>query len=242
MKFFILFLHQVSKIIWHLIPKQIQKLFLGISGELNIYDIYKKEEILNSYNYYKKYLQTSVVLEHTDEIRRYSVINSLENDKENVKYNLEFGVYTGRSINLFSKYCKKVYGFDSFEGLSHDWIGTRIARGHLNLNKKLPKVNYNVSVIQGKVEETLENFLRQHSPVINFVHLDLDIYEPTVYVLKKIKPFLDSKAIILFDQLYNYPGWELGEHRALNEVFSKEQYSFIAFCTTGSQASIKLKL
>jgi len=79
MKFFILFLHQVSKIIWHLIPKQIQKLFLGISGELNIYDIYKKEEILNSYNYYKKYLQTSVVLEHTDEIRRYSVINSLEN-------------------------------------------------------------------------------------------------------------------------------------------------------------------
>ena len=240
--FFIYFLHQVSKIIWHLVPKQIQKKYLDISGDVNVYDIYKKEEILNSYNYFKKYLQTSAVLEHTDEIRRYSVISSLENDKENDKYNLEFGVYTGRSINLFSKYLKKVYGFDSFEGLSHDWLGTRITRGHLNLNKKLPKVNYNVNLIQGKVEETLENFLRQHDPVINFVHLDLDTYEPTVYVLKKIKPFLDSKAIILFDELYNYPGWEHGEYRALNEVFSKEEYKFIAFCTTGSQVSIKLKL
>lgn len=239
-KIIIWVLSQLSKIIWYLIPSQIQKKYLSISGDLNIYDIYKKEEIINSYNYYKKHMQKSILLD-TDEIRRYSIKKSLLNDKAGVKFNLEFGVYTGSSINLLSEFCHKIYGFDSFQGLRDDWSGTTFKSGSLNLNKKLPNVRQNVTLVQGWVEQTLENFLREHNPVINFCHIDLDIYTSSAFVLKKIKPFMGERAIILFDELYNYPGWECGEHKALKEVFNEKEYDFIAFSTTGSQAAIQLK-
>ena len=41
---------------------------------------------------------------------------------------LEFGVYKGASIYKYSKILEKfdnsitIHGFDSFEGLSHDWL------------------------------------------------------------------------------------------------------------------------
>lgn len=234
------FLSQLSKVIWFLTPTQIQKKYLNISGEISVYDLYRREEIINSYNYFKKHIQKSVLLD-TDEIRRYSIKKSLKNEMVSEKYNLEFGVYTGRSINLISEFCHKIYGFDSFEGLNYDWYGTSLQSGSLNKNRKLPKVRNNVVLVEGWVEKTLENFLQEHSPVINFVHMDLDIYEPSVYVLKKIKPFLGSGAVILFDELYNYPGWENGEFLALKEVFNEEEFRYIAFSITGAQAAIQLK-
>ena len=28
-------------------------------------------------------------------------------------------------------------------------------------------------------------------------------------------------SIIIFDELYNYPGWDVGEYKALKEVFRR---------------------
>jgi len=70
--------------------------------------------------------------------------------------------------------------------------------------------------------------------------MDLDNYDSTKFVLKKIKPYLSKNSIILFDQIYNYPGWRASEHKALTEVFKANEYKFIMFSKIGEQAAIKI--
>ena len=144
---------------------------------------------------------------------------------------MEFGVFKGGTINYFSKYVKKIYGFDSFQGLKEDWVGNEnYPEKHFDLNKNIPKLNKNVIPIIGYVQDTLENFLRKENPEINFVHMDLDTYESTKFTLEKIKPYLKSDSIIIFDQIYNFAGWEVGEHKALSEIFDDKEFKFLAFC------------
>ena len=86
---------------------------------------------------------------------------------------------------------------------------------------KLPKLNKNVIPIVGFVEDTLDQFLNEHSPKINFVHLDMDLYKPTKFTLEKIKPYLVNGAIILFDEIYNFPNWEYGDIKPLRRYLIK---------------------
>ena len=206
---------------------------------LSPYEMFVKEELEKSFNTFKPYFLTSVLLENKN-YRKYIIEKAKENDNENNTFYLEFGVYRGKSINYFSKYVNTIYGFDSFEGLKEDWVGTNMTKGTFNLNKKLPKLNKNVVPIVGWVQDSLSKFLEEHKPKINFVHLDLDTYESTKFVLTKIKPYLLKKSIVAFDELYNYPGWEVGEYKALKENFNENEYKFIAFSQTGLQAAIQI--
>jgi hypothetical protein len=47
-------------------------------------------------------------------------------------------------------------------------------------------------------------------------------------------------ALILFDELYNFEGWDVGEYKALAEVFKESEYKFEAFAHDGQQALIKI--
>ena len=186
----------------------------------------------------------SVLFEEIWQIREYAIKTSQTNNKDENYFNLEFGVFRGRSTNFFSNYVNKLYGFDSFEGLKEDWAGRGSSRGTFNLNKKIPKLNSNVEVINGWVEDTLDDFLAKHKPKIKFVHFDLDTYSPTKFVLEKIKPYLVKDSIILFDELYNYIGWEHGEYKALKEVFDDKEYIYKAFniqTENGQQVVIQIK-
>ena len=173
--------------------------------------------------------------------KRDRIKTSLLNDKNKDYYYLEFGVFKGSSTNFFSKYVNKLYVFDSFEGLKEGWIGTSNIKGSFNLDKKIPKLSSNVEPIIGWVENTLEDFLKKHNPKINFVHLDLDTYNPTKYTLEKLKPYLVKNTIIIFDELYNFVGWEYGEHKALKEVFNEDEFEYIGFNIKGAQVVIKIK-
>ena len=95
-------------------------------------------------------------------------------------------------------------------------------------------------LVKGKVQETLLEFLKKNAPKISFVHIDLDTYESTKYVLTKIKDYVSKDTIILFDELYNFTGWDVGEYKALQETFNDKEYKFIAFSKNGSQAAIKV--
>jgi len=191
--------------------------------------------------YFQKYFEKSVLLKSKIKIRDYSITKSFLNDKNKENYYLEFGVNKSESSNFFSKYVNKLYAFDSFEGLEEDWGGTHSAKGRLNHNRKVPKLNPNVEPIVGWVEDTLEDFLKKHNPKINFVHLDMDTYTPTKFTLFKLKPYLVNNAIIIFDELYNYPGWKNGEFKALNEVFEESEFQYKAFNLRGKQAVIQIQ-
>tara|TARA_Y100000992_G_scaffold167339_1_gene112465 strand:+ start:5815 stop:6585 length:771 start_codon:yes stop_codon:yes gene_type:complete len=190
---------------------------------------------------FKDHFKRSLLMVSGDQMRDYAIQTSLLNDKNNEYYYLEFGVYKGGTANYFSKYVKKLYAFDSFEGLSEDWIGKGAPKGTFNLNKKIPKLNSNVEPIIGWVEDTLDDFLKKHNPKINFVHMDFDIYSPTKFTLKKLKPFLIKNSIIIFDNMINYPGWQEGEYKALNEVFNENEFDYKAFRVNRKQCIVQIR-
>ena len=97
------------------------------------------------------------------------------------------------------------------------------------MNSRVPKLKKNIVPIVGWVEETLDNFLEEKKPNISFVHMDMDLYNPTKFALKKIKPYLNKGCIILFDELIENIGWEYGEYKALKEVFEDNEYEFKVF-------------
>jgi hypothetical protein len=57
----------------------------------------------------------------------------------------------------------------------------------------------------------------------------MDTYSSTKFALEKLKPHLTKNAIMIFDELYNYTGWENGEYKALKEVFDEKEFAFKAF-------------
>jgi hypothetical protein len=204
-----------------------------------LYDIFETEEIKKCYETFKPYFKKSIFLNFKD-YHKFIIERAKENDEFNKKFYLEFGVYTGTSINFFSKHVNTIYGFDSFEGLKEDWAGYELQKGYFSLNKKLPKLNKNVIPIVGWAQDTLVSFLEKHKPEVNFLHLDMDTYESTKFVLEKIKPYLVKNCIIAFDELYNFSGWEVGEYKALKEAFNDNEYKYVCFRLDGTQAAIQI--
>ena len=233
-------LNKLSRVIFYLMPREFRSLLrmMRMRRE-SVHAHYVENEILQCFNHFEKHLQNAV---HLDVwfIQKYAIEKSLLNDKEKNKFYLEFGVDKGDTANFFSKYVNKLYAFDSFEGMREDWVGTGVTKGQFNLYKKIPKLNKNIEPIVGFIQDTLEDFLKKHNPKINFAHMDIDTYESTKYALEKLKPYLIKDSIILFDDLYNRPGWRGGEYKALQETFDESEYKFRAFSTDRSSVVIQL--
>tara|TARA_B100000900_G_scaffold390195_1_gene383703 strand:+ start:4826 stop:5563 length:738 start_codon:yes stop_codon:yes gene_type:complete len=225
------------RVVKYIIPKELHPKRKKTKLELKLEDNLAEE----TFNTFKEYFKKSVLFTKTSDIREYAIRTALTNDPQKEFFYLEFGVWKGTSANLFSKYVNKLYAFDSFEGLREDWVGTAAPKGNCNLNKKIPKLNSNVEPVVGWIEDTLDIFLKKHNPKINFVHIDVDTYGTTKFILEKLKPYLVENAIIAFDELYNYIGWEHGEYKALNEVFRESEYEYRAFTVHYLRAVIQLK-
>jgi len=145
---------------------------------------------------------------------------------------LEFGVYSGSTINYISKFTSNnIYGFDSFEGLPENWLDDNnniiLNKGFFNRNGVLPDVNENVCLIKGLFQNTLDDFLNTHKDKkISFVHIDCDLYSSTKYVLEKIYPYLEDNCIIIFDELVNVNNDTSNELKAFNEFNLKYKINY----------------
>jgi hypothetical protein len=222
--------------------KKIRSYTVGIFRDFNFlketpFEKYQSESLEKSYNHFKKYFLKSIFLRDY-KIKEYAISKALEIKEEGLY--LEFGVHKGKSINFLSKLIKNkiIYGFDSFEGLKEDWKGTQATKGTFDLKGKVPNLNKNVSPIKGWIQDTLPSFLTIKEN-INFVHIDVDTYDTSNFILVTIKPFLNNGAIILFDELYNCVGWEENEYKALTENFNENEYNYLAFSKDGSQVLIE---
>ena len=69
--------------------------------------------------------------------------------------------------------------------------------------------------------------------------MDMDTYKTSKFILETIKPYLKDKAIICFDELYNFEGWKVGEFKALAEVFNEDEYTYKCFSNDGAQVVIE---
>jgi len=156
---------------------------------------------------------------------------------------LEFGVFKGTTINHLARQGKDrhFYGFDSFRGLPEEWAGHRHSKSNFDRKGRKPKVLPNVTLVEGWFEDTLPAFVARLREPIAFAHLDCDIYSSTKTVLTTITPRLASNAILVFDEFFNYKGYEQHEHRAFFEFIETFEivYSFIGY--SGQQVSVKVE-
>lgn len=158
---------------------------------------------------------------------------------------IELGVYRGTTINQFSKILARrgdrrlIYGFDSFRGLQEDWFGKSTPKQKsFDRAGKPPAVRDSVRLVIGWLEDTLSGFLAQNPGPIAFLHVDMDTYTPCKFALTLCRERFVDGTIVLFDEHHGYPNWQNGEFKALNEVLSRDEYSYLAFAT--QQAVIRI--
>jgi len=150
---------------------------------------------------------------------------------------LEFGVWRGRSLDLLGRKShslgrsRKVFGFDSFRGLPETWRTAHgvfdeawekrwTRQGAFDLGGQPPEWfvdMQNVDFVVGWFNESLPAFLEREHGDVSFLHIDSDLYSSALTVLQMLGPRLRSGAVIVFDELVNYPGFRDGEVRALYE-------------------------
>jgi hypothetical protein len=152
---------------------------------------------------------------------------------------LEFGVASGRTICHLADALsgRSVFGFDSFEGLPEDW---RPGFEKGRFAQKQPTVPKNAQLIEGWFNESLPPFLAKHSGPVAVLHIDCDLYSSTKTVLSLLTDRIIPGTIIVFDEYWNYPGWQQHEYLALQEFVSATNlsYKYEAFVPSHQQVMV----
>ncbi len=157
---------------------------------------------------------------------------------------LEFGVATGRSINCMAamRPRTKFHGFDSFNGLPENW--GRVEKGRFKCNHKKIKFHPNVELHIGLFDDTLPTFIGDASlDALRGVHIDCDLGSSTRTVLSLLSDkIIEKKPMLLFDEFYNYSGFEDHEFGAFSEWLEKTdcQYRVVGRDVLHKQVLVEL--
>ena len=139
----------------------------------------------------------------------------------------EFGVYAGRTLIPFANKLapRKLYGFDSFEGLPEEWC--KVApKGAFKTDPAAIELPANAELVIGLFQDTLESFLAHHGQPVAFCHFDADLYSSTKYVLDTIRPWLAKGAIVIFDEIIGDVPCHEHEARAFAEWVTENGIDF----------------
>ena len=160
----------------------------------------------------------------------YEIYKKILNVKGDI---IECGVFKGASLIRFltfrdlieKKDKRKVIGFDAFGKFPHpnkdyknnkadkifakrhdDNIGLGINMNLLKKYLKKKKIT-NYKLVKGDVLKTLPNYLKKNKKSkIALLHLDLDVYEPTRFVLNNLYKYISKNGIILLDDYSHIQG------------------------------------
>lgn len=157
----------------------------------------------------------------------------------------EFGVRFGDTLSLFTNlrgilepynYTRRVIGFDTFEGFpsvnpsmdttAHEIGECTVPVGYevhldaiLDLHEKMAPVAHikKHELIKGDASTTFRQWLKSNPQVcIAMAILDMDLYDPTLAVLKDLLPHMPKGSLLVFDE-FSYPYFP-GEAVAVKEV------------------------
>jgi hypothetical protein len=154
---------------------------------------------------------------------------------------LEFGVYSGTTINFIaSRVAATVHGFDSFEGLPEQW--GNVPAGKFTRHGDLPEVRDNVALHVGWFDKTLPDFLEANGGNAAFIHIDSDLYSSARTVLESLRPRIVPGTVIVFDEFFNYPGWQEHECKAFQEFIRSTGLAFryISYASRGFSVGVKI--
>lgn len=154
---------------------------------------------------------------------------------------MEFGVYSGTTINhIAGRVQGTVHGFDSFKGLPEQWGS--VPAGKFARHGDLPEVRDNVDLHVGWFEDTLPGFLRTHAGRAAFIHIDADLYSSARTVLTALQPRIGPGTVIVFDEFFNYPGWQEHEYKAFREFIAASglPFRYLCYANRGFSAGVRI--
>jgi Macrocin-O-methyltransferase (TylF) len=136
----------------------------------------------------------------------------------------EFGVNQGGTINFIGRKLPKheIHGFDSFEGLPESWSGNQMEAGSFNNGGRMPKVPANVQLHKGWFSDSLPKWspTNKDKPIA-LLHVDCDLYSSTVTIFDHLEKQIVPGTVIVFDEYFNYPAWQVHEHKAFREFLAR---------------------
>jgi predicted O-methyltransferase YrrM len=155
---------------------------------------------------------------------------------------LEFGVATGTTLAIIAEALSdevRVVGFDTFEGLPELWR-SGFPAGEF-AQDALPDVP-GAELVTGLFEDTLPGFLADCDDAVVFAHLDADLYSSTKSVLDLIGARLSPGAVLVFDEFFNFPGWQDHEYRAWTEFVTRSgrTFEYLGYSSDNEQVVIRL--
>lgn len=142
----------------------------------------------------------------------------------------EFGIFEGWWINFLHQTTdalglqRRIYGFDSFEGLSdphpdHDQAFWKKGQYACSLEQVSRNVQAaarpRLKLVKGFFEKSLRSPEAQVAEKFSYVRIDCDIYLPALDCLRYLGPRLADGAILVFDDWPHLRG--CGEQRAFEE-------------------------
>lgn len=165
-------------------------------------------------------------------------------------YTAEVGVYKGGTSYFMASVAKQLgmpirhFCFDTFEGHAAEDINLSVETSHFphafndtsfDSVKDYLKYFENVSVHKGRIQDTA-HILKDS--FMHFVHLDMDIYEPTLFALQFFTDRMVHGGVILLDDY----GFETcpGIERAANEFLSVNKNYFGIALLSGQYILVKL--
>lgn len=155
----------------------------------------------------------------------------------------EFGVFEGQTISHIARQMpeRQVFGFNSFEGLPEDWRGP-FQRGVFSLSGRLPVVPSNVTLIKGWFDATLPGFAARHPEPAALLHVDCDLYSSTKCIFANLGRRIVPGSVIVFDEYFDYPGWQDHEHLAFSEFVASYNlsYRYLAYNRLHEQVAVQI--
>lgn len=178
-------------------------------------------------------------------LRLHHIKSNLPKTNLNNTLFMEFGVYSGRSMEVFHDLYKdsgmSFYGFDSWQGLPYEtqdqnnpsyWYpGSFSGSIEPHIKQKFDQDD-NVHIVDGWFEHTLNDdfYDSLKDKKIGIVHIDCDIYSSTKTVLEWLckHNMLQKDSLIVYDDWGGYMStlgegheFDVGEGKAHKEVFEK---------------------
>jgi len=153
----------------------------------------------------------------------------------------EFGVSFGSSIRYIAAMTeRRVYGFDSFEGLPEAW--SKEPKGMYTTRGKVPEAPGNVEFKVGLFTDTLPAFATQLAEPLSFANVDCDLYSSTRDVLETLGHLFPEGAVICFDEYLGHETWQQHEFLAFQEYVARtgRSYRYLGFSFMSRQAVIVL--
>jgi hypothetical protein len=156
---------------------------------------------------------------------------------------LECGVFTGGTIRHIARRMRgaTIHGFDSFDGLPEPWAGFTLGSRAFSVQGRLPRVPANVVLHKGWFGDTIPAWCGAVAGPVAFLHIDCDLYSSTVDILSGLAERLQVGTVIVFDEYFNYPGWEQHEFKAWREFTTTRQIQYDYLGYARQQAVVRIR-